>query len=121
VVYANDAHQLSDVELWVLPPHVMARTHGGSVIDELRPEPSDLVIGKRFYSAFTDTHLESVLRGDNVGRLVLPEAVGFDGWAINDDPMTLQSTSGPSLRSALHTRPGRPLGTAPAQPNPTIN
>ncbi|MGA2303257.1 MAG: isochorismatase family cysteine hydrolase [Acidimicrobiales bacterium] len=71
VVYANDAHQLSDVELRVFPPHAMAGTHGGSVIDELRPEPGDLVIGKRFYSAFTDTDLESVLRSHKVGRLVI--------------------------------------------------
>jgi nicotinamidase-related amidase len=71
VAYANDAHQLSDVELRVFPPHAMAGTPGGPVIDELRPEPGDLVIEKRFYCAFTDTDLESVLRSHNVGRLVV--------------------------------------------------
>jgi len=71
VIYANDAHQLGDVELRVFPPHAMAGTHGGSVIDELQPTPGDLVIEKRFYSAFTDTDLEAVLRSHNVSRLVV--------------------------------------------------
>src|ERR1035437_7736092 len=71
VIYANDAHQLSDVELRVFPPHAMAGTPSAEVLDELRPEPGDLVIDKRFYSAFTETDLEAVLRAHDVGRLVL--------------------------------------------------
>jgi nicotinamidase-related amidase len=71
VVYANDAHQPDDVELTVWPPHAMAGTPGAQVVDALRPEPDDVVIGKRFYSAFTDTELEPVLRQRGVDRLVL--------------------------------------------------
>ena len=71
VVYANDAHHLSDVELRVFPPHAMAGTPGAAVISELRPGPEDIVINKRFYSAFTDTELQSTLRVHDVGRLVL--------------------------------------------------
>lgn len=71
VVYANDAHLPSDVELRVFPPHAMAGTRGAAVVDELRPQPGDLVVGKRFYSAFTETDLESVLRAHDVGRLLL--------------------------------------------------
>lgn len=40
VVYANDAHRLADVELWVLPPHAMEGTAGSAVIDKLRPRRS---------------------------------------------------------------------------------
>ncbi len=71
VVYANDAHHLSDVELRVFPPHAMAGTPGAAVIDDLRPEPDDIVVEKRFYSAFTETDLEATLRSHDVGRLVL--------------------------------------------------
>lgn len=71
LLYANDAHLSSDVELRVFPPHAMAGTPGAAVIDELRPRENDLVISKRFYSAFSETNLEAVLRDEEVGRLVL--------------------------------------------------
>ena len=71
VFYANDAHLLTDVELRVFPPHAMAQTAGAAVIDELRPGPDDVVVDKRFYSAFTDTDLQTELRDRHVGRLVV--------------------------------------------------
>jgi nicotinamidase-related amidase len=71
VLYANDAHLLTDVELRVFPPHAMAHTAGAAVIDGLRPGPDDVVIDKRFYSPFTETDLETELRGRRVGRLVV--------------------------------------------------
>ncbi len=71
VIYANDAHELTDVELRVFPPHAMAGTEGAAVIDDLRPQLGDLVVPKRFYSAFTHTDLEAKLRSYDVGRLVL--------------------------------------------------
>jgi nicotinamidase-related amidase len=71
VVYANDAHQLSDVELRVFPPHAMAGTPGAAVVGELRPEQGDVVVPKRFYSSFTSSTLEGELRARDVGRVVL--------------------------------------------------
>ena len=71
VIYANDAHRLTDVELRAFPPHAMAGTRGAAVIDELRPEPDDLVLEKHFYSAFTETDLDEILHAHHVGRLVL--------------------------------------------------
>ncbi len=71
VVYANDAHQLGDVELRVFPPHAMAGTPGAEVIDELGPQREDVIVEKRFYSAFTQTNLGTVLRSNDVGRLAL--------------------------------------------------
>lgn len=71
VVYANDAHHADDRELEVFPPHAMQGTVGAEVVEPLRPQHEDLVVGKRFYSAFTGTHLERRLRAADVGRLVL--------------------------------------------------
>jgi nicotinamidase-related amidase len=71
VVYANDAHQLSDVELRVFPPHAMAGSPGAAVVDDLRPEHGDVVVPKHFYSSFTSSKLEDELRAHDVGRLVL--------------------------------------------------
>jgi nicotinamidase-related amidase len=71
VVYANDAHRRDDVELRVFPPHAMVGTPGAAVIDDLQPGPGDLVVDKRFYSAFTETDLQGMLRARAVGRIVL--------------------------------------------------
>ena len=71
VVYANDAHRASDVELRVFPPHAMAGTPGAAVTGELEPHAHDVVVPKRFYSAFTETELEQQLGSHGVGRLVL--------------------------------------------------
>jgi nicotinamidase-related amidase len=71
VLYANDAHRPEDFELRVFAPHAMAGTAGAMVIDELAPQAGDVVVGKRAYSAFTDTELESVLQARRVDRLVI--------------------------------------------------
>ncbi len=71
VVYACDAHELSDVELRVFPPHAMAGTPGAAVVDELEPQHGDVVVPKRFYSSFTETRLEAELRAHDVERVVL--------------------------------------------------
>ncbi|HUZ20265.1 MAG TPA: isochorismatase family cysteine hydrolase [Acidimicrobiales bacterium] len=71
VVYANDAHRPADPELRIYPPHAMAGTAGAAVVDELRPAPGDLVVEKRYYSAFTETALDDLLRTRGVARLVV--------------------------------------------------
>lgn len=71
VVYANDAHLPGDRELRIFPPHAMAGTPGAEVIDELRPEPGDEVVTKRYYSAFTATELDGALARHDVRRLVV--------------------------------------------------
>jgi len=40
------------------------------IIDELRPEPADIVIDKNRYSGFSDTELDAVLRTYNIKYLV---------------------------------------------------
>jgi nicotinamidase-related amidase len=71
VVYTNDAHLPDDFELKVFLPHAMAGTEGAAVVPELAPRAGDLVVGKRFYSGFTETNLAGELESLGVGRLVL--------------------------------------------------
>ena len=71
VVYGNDAHRPGDVELKVFPPHAMEKTPGAAVIDDLKPAVDDLVVGKRYYSAFTETELAEVLAAHGVNHVVL--------------------------------------------------
>ena len=48
------------------PPHCLAGSTGIEIIDELKPQPSDIVIDKRRYSAFLHTPLETCLK--NLGN-----------------------------------------------------
>jgi isochorismate hydrolase len=91
VVYANDAHQLNDLELRVFPPHALAGTPGAAVVDKLRPCVDDIVVEKRFYSGFTSTDLGSRLHSQDVG-----------GWC----------SSASILTAVFATRPMTPSPTA---------
>ena len=57
VVYINEAHRpdYDDVEFKKRGVHCIAGSWGADVIDELKPEPGDHVVGKRRYSGFYDT------------------------------------------------------------------
>ena len=71
VVYANDAHRPGDFELEVFGEHAMAGSPGAQVVAELTPLEGDLVVPKRYYSAFTETDLDATCRVHNVGKMVV--------------------------------------------------
>ena len=71
VVYGNDAHRPGDFELAVFGEHAMAGSPGAAVIDELAPQPGDIVVPKRYYSAFTETDLDTAIRMHRIDRLVV--------------------------------------------------
>jgi nicotinamidase-related amidase len=71
VAYGSDAHQPGDLELAVFGEHAMAGTAGASVLPELSPQPGDIVVPKRFYSAFTETDLDATCRARGIESLVL--------------------------------------------------
>jgi nicotinamidase-related amidase len=71
VIYANDAHQPDDFEFKVFGEHALAGSPGAQVIPDLRPHEGDLVVPKRYYSAFTNTDLDTTCRVRGIGRLVI--------------------------------------------------
>ncbi|HUN35260.1 MAG TPA: isochorismatase family cysteine hydrolase [Trebonia sp.] len=71
VIYGNDAHRPGDFELGVFGEHAMAGTAGAAVIEELAPQAGDLVIPKRYYSAFTQTDLDATCRVEGISRVVM--------------------------------------------------
>jgi nicotinamidase-related amidase len=71
VVYGSDAHQPGDFELAVFGEHAMAGTAGAGVVEALTPQPGDIVVPKRFYSAFTQTDLDASCRVHRIDRLVV--------------------------------------------------
>ncbi len=44
--------------------------YGHDIIDELKPEPGEIVIDKASYGAFCGTNLESILRARNIDTLI---------------------------------------------------
>jgi nicotinamidase-related amidase len=71
VVYANDAHQDGDFEFKVFGEHALAGTQGAAVVPALRPAAGDLVVPKRYYSAFTQTDLDATCRVHAIERMVI--------------------------------------------------
>ena len=71
VVYANDAHRPGDVEFEVFGEHALAGSPGAEVVAALSPGDEDIVVPKRFYSAFTETDLDATCRVHNIGKMVI--------------------------------------------------
>lgn len=70
VVFVNDAHQPNDLEFKVFGEHALVGSDGAAVVPALARE-GDIVVPKRFYSAFTQTDLDATFRVHNVGRMVI--------------------------------------------------
>lgn len=71
VIYANDSHLPGDFELDVFGEHAMRGTPGSEVVEALAPAAADVVVPKRYYSAFTQTDLDATCRTRGVERLVV--------------------------------------------------
>ncbi len=61
VAYTQDTHYEGDKEWTIWPEHCRAKTWGWEIVDELRPEPNDLVCRKSRYDGFYDTWLDHYL------------------------------------------------------------
>ncbi len=77
VIYICDAHDPDDKEFrrfgW--PAHAVKGTRGAEIIEELRPEASDIVIQKNTYSGFYGTMLDDTLKRLGVDALRLTGCV----------------------------------------------
>lgn len=77
VVYSNDAHYPTDVEVvrkW--GGHAIKGTQGAEVILELKPKKEDFIVEKRTYSGFYETGLEPLLRSLYKGKGVKTVILG---------------------------------------------
>jgi nicotinamidase-related amidase len=61
VVFLHDAHAEDDREFEKFPPHCIAGTWGGRIIDDLTPQKGEQVLAKTRYSGFYGTDLEKIL------------------------------------------------------------
>src|SRR5659263_441193 len=62
VIYLRDAHTPDDKELGIWGEHAMKGSQGSEIIPDLKPEKNDIVIEKKWYSAFVDTQLPDILK-----------------------------------------------------------
>ncbi len=75
VIYVNDAHYETDIEMPLWGPHAMKGTKGAEVYHELAPRPGEYVLEKHAYSGFYGTALDHVLRSLGVDTVFL---IGLD-------------------------------------------
>jgi len=77
VVYVCDSHRKNDPEFTRMgwPPHAVEGTPGAGVVASIAPEPGDVVVEKRTYSAFHATPLRFVLRRNGIRSLTLAGCV----------------------------------------------
>ena len=62
VLFTQDTHEEGDIEFPIWGPHVLRRTWGWQIVDELAPRPGERVIEKLRYDGFFGTPLDHELR-----------------------------------------------------------
>ena len=72
LIFANDSYLESDfIFQSLIKPHAIKGTPGAEVIEELKPQDSDIVLPKRRFSAFFRTDLDFTLRGLGVDTIAV--------------------------------------------------
>ncbi len=70
VIYLRDSHTAADKEMSIWGQHAMKGTQGSEIIPELKPEKTDTVIEKKWYSGFVDTGLPEILKEIGADTLI---------------------------------------------------
>ncbi len=71
IFYTQDTHYEGDPEYEIWGEHVKYGTWGWEIVDELKPQPNDVVIQKTRYDGFYGTPLDDLLRIYNIKNLVI--------------------------------------------------
>ena len=71
IIYICDAHRPDDTEFNQWPKHCIEGTSGAEIVEELKPEKTDIIIKKRRYSGFYSTDLDLTLRELKIDTLIL--------------------------------------------------
>jgi nicotinamidase/pyrazinamidase len=70
VIYLCDSHNKNDREFKMFPPHAVKNTEGSKIIEELKPQGTDIILRKSTFSAFFGTDLDKVLKRLNIKKLI---------------------------------------------------
>lgn len=75
IIYICDSHDQNDKEFELFPPHAVKGTEGAKIIEELKPQGSDIIIRKNTFSGFFNTELDEVLKKLSVNKLIVTGCV----------------------------------------------
>ncbi len=75
VFYTQDTHYEGDPEFQIWGEHARHGTWGWEIVEELKPQPGDIVVQKTRYDGFYGTPLEDLLRAYNIENLVVTGTV----------------------------------------------
>ena len=71
VIYVCDRHYKNDPELGLWNNHMMAGSYGVQIIDEVKPDPADVVVYKNRFNGFVNTTLEKKLRQMQINTVIM--------------------------------------------------
>ncbi|MFN4182466.1 MAG: cysteine hydrolase family protein, partial [bacterium] len=75
IIFTQDWHQENDPEFALWPVHCVENTEGAEIVEELKPQPAEIVIKKLRYDAFYGTSLEHILRWRKIDTVVVTGTV----------------------------------------------
>lgn len=71
VIYLCDSHEENDREFEIFPRHAVKGTEGAKIIEELKPEGTDIIVRKKTFSGFYNTNLNEILKKLEVEKLIV--------------------------------------------------
>lgn len=71
IVYTMDTHYPGDLEFKDWGQHALKNSWGWKIVDELKPEPEDIIVEKPRFDAFYNTMLDDILRAKGIENLVV--------------------------------------------------
>lgn len=75
IIYCCDAHKDNDPEFKLWPRHAVKGTAGAEVVKQLKPQETDYVVAKNYYSCFYKTSLDKLLKKLGTTHLILTGVV----------------------------------------------
>lgn len=75
IIYLCDCHDEDDREFKLFPPHAKKGTKGANIIEELKPEGTDILVRKSSFSGFFDTVLDETLKKLSVEKIIITGTV----------------------------------------------
>lgn len=71
IIYLCDCHEKDDREFRLFPPHAIRGSRGASIVDELKPEGTDILVRKNTFSGFYNTELDEMLKKLSISKIVI--------------------------------------------------
>jgi nicotinamidase-related amidase len=75
IIYVCDCHERDDKEFIMFPPHALKNTEGAKIIEDLKPQGSDIIVRKNTFSGFLNTDLDEILEKLSIEKLIIAGCV----------------------------------------------